>query len=123
MAEDDDVQPGTGGRAWGCFYFKEDHERAAAYVREHAPEIFDWLKNHDEGLIEDIEKLQKLFRTVLEILPKALLIDQTAVQTELLLQAKPLSEYDKWLIKDMERRSEERHARNNSSAGRSRKDH
>lgn len=123
MSKDDDVQPGTGGRPWGCFYFKEDHDRAAAYVREHAPEIFEWLKNDDDGLIEDVEKLQKLFRTVPEVLPRALLIDQTAVKNTLLVQAKPLSEYDKWLIKDMERRSDERQARNNSSAGPNRKDH
>lgn len=110
----DDIKPGSDGRPAGCFYFKEDHERAAAHVRERAPEVFEWIKAHPEGLPDDIDMHQLMWTTAMQILPKASLIDHANVALELRLQARPLTEREQRRVADALRRSAEWHRRRNN---------
>ena len=104
---EEDVKPGSEGRPPGCFYFKEDHERAAQHIRSAAPEVFRWIQAHPDGLPDDLPMFQKLWRTAMELLPKASLVDHAEVALALRLQAHPLSDDDKLMLKDLERRTAE----------------
>lgn len=119
----EDIKPGSEGRQPGCSYFEEDHERAAAYVREKAPEVFEWIKAHPDGLPDDLPMFQTLWRTAMEIMPKASLIDHGKVALLLGQQAKPFTEHEKWVLKDIERRSAEWQARVEAEVGPKRRDH
>jgi hypothetical protein len=92
-----EVKPGEGGRPWNCFYFPEDHQRAAIHVQKKAPEVLSWLREH-AGLDDSDESdaINRVFwRTVREILPKATLVDHGKVMLNLRLKATPLSEEEK----------------------------
>jgi hypothetical protein len=108
----DDIKPGSEERQPGCFYFEEDHERAAAHVREKAPEVFEWIKAHPDGLPDDLPMFQTLWRTAMEIMPKASLIDHGNVALLLRLQARPLTDEEKWMLENVVHRSTETDWRN-----------
>jgi hypothetical protein len=92
---DDDAKPGSHGRPFGCFYFEEDHARAAAHVRKTKPEVFEWIEAYPEGLPDDVNMHQLLWRTAKEVLPKASLIDLSQVALLLRLAADPPDEFEK----------------------------
>jgi hypothetical protein len=104
---EEDIRPGSGGRPPGCSYFKADHERAAMHVREKAPEVFEWIRAHPEGLSDDLPMHQRMWCTAKEIMPMASLIDLAEVGFILRLEAHPLTEHEKWKLENALHRSEE----------------
>jgi hypothetical protein len=108
------AKPGADGRPWGCFYFPEDHERAARHVKNIAPIVFEWIKLHPDGLPDDMEMHQLLWRTTIEILQGATLIDHAEVALILRLEADPPTDAEKARIEKVRAAGEDWARRRNN---------
>ena len=90
---DDDIKPGSGGRPAGCFYFSEDHERAALHAIGRLPDVFRAIQGDvDLANVTQDQALSMLNAAIQEVLPKASLVDLGKTILSIRLKARPPSE-------------------------------
>ena len=102
----DEVKHGTGGRPWACYYYSEDHDRAAEHILRNSLEVCEWIKGTTGRPSDDPQMHYLLQMSAKEVLPEANLVDLGNVALALRQKIHPMNEEDLKLVADLKRRSD-----------------